>query len=273
MSTSPAWAITSILLPPQRNGRTPTPPGIILDPSNVPYGLTAGNHDGAPSGTANFNTNFGVSRFTGKPWYGGHYGSDNDNHYSLFSASGLDFIVIFIEYDDSMTTTDHPVLDWANSLLQTNSDRRAIVVSHNMLSGNNFSTQGQTIYDALKANPNLFLMLGGHLDVAGQRSDTYLGNTVYTLRSDYQNVDSQQSGYLRIMRFSPSDDMIYVRTYSPTQNKDYDKSDAAQNNFNLRMRWMAPASRSSGRRTVWHPAAPPPSPGLGSTPLSNMNGS
>ncbi len=27
--------------------------------------------------------------------------------------------------------------------------------------------------------------------------------------------------------------MIYVRTYSPTQNKDYDKSDAAQNNFNL----------------------------------------
>ncbi len=96
------------------------------------------------------------------------------------------------------------MLDWANNLLKTNSDRRAIVVSHNMLSGNSFSSQGQAIYDALKDNPNLFLMLGGHLDVAGQRSDTYLGNTVYTLRSDYQNVDGQQSGYLRLMRFSPA---------------------------------------------------------------------
>ena len=200
----------------------------------VPYGLTAGNHDGAPSNTGNFNTYFGESRFTDKPWVHGHYGSDNDNHFALFEASGLQFIIVFLEYDDTMTNTSHPVLVWANNLLQnTYSSRRAIVVSHNMLSGNNFSTQGQTIYNALKANPNLFLMLGGHLDVAGQRSDTYLGNTVYTLRSDYQSVDSQQSGYLRIMRFSPSDDMIYVRTYSPTQNKDYDKSDAAQNNFNL----------------------------------------
>ena len=208
----------------------------LLDAGNVAYGLAAGNHDGAPSGTASFNNYFGVSRFAGKSYYGGHYGSDNDNHYALFTASGLNFIVIFIEYDDTMTSTNHAVLQWANDLLQTHSDRRAIVVSHNMLQGGTssaFTAQGQTIYSALKANPNLFLMMGGHLDVAARRTDTFNGNTVYTLRSDYQSVDSQQSGYLRIMRFSPSDDMIYVRTYSPTQNKDYDKSDAAQSNFNL----------------------------------------
>lgn len=208
----------------------------ILDAANIPYGLAAGNHDGAPSNTGNFNTYFGASRFTGQPTYGGHYGSDNDNHYALFEASGLSFIVIFIEYDDSMTTSSHPVLVWANDLLQTYSSRRAIVISHNMLQGGTstaFSTQGSTIYNALKANPNLFLIMGGHLDVAARRTDVYNGHTVYTLRSDYQSVDNQQSGYLRIMRFSPTDDMIYVRTYSPTQNKDYDKSDAAQNNFNL----------------------------------------
>ena len=79
----------------------------------------------------------------------------------------------------------------------------------------------------------MFLILGGHLDVAARRADVFNGNTVYTLRSDYQSVDSQQSGYLRIMRFSPADDMIYVRTYSPTQNKDYDRSDADQSNFTL----------------------------------------
>ena len=208
----------------------------LLDAANVPYGLAAGNHDGAPSSTANFNTYFGTARFTGKPHYGGHYGSDNDNHYALFSASGLNFIVIFVEYDDAMTVTNHPVLQWANDLLQTHSDRRAIVISHNMLQGGtstSFSTQGQTIYNALRGNANLFLIMGGHLDVASRRTDVFGGNTVYTLRSDYQSVDNQQSGYLRIMRFSPADDMIHVRTYSPTQNKDYDKSDAAQSNFNL----------------------------------------
>ena len=208
----------------------------ILKSNGVPFRLTAGNHDGAPSNTGNLNTYFGYGRMTGNPYVAGHYGSDNDNHYVLFESSGLKFIVLFIEYDATMTATNHPVLQWANQQLSTYSEYRGIIVSHNMLQGGtstSFSTQGQIIYDALKGNPNLFLMLGGHLDVAARRTDTFNGNTVYTLRSDYQTVDSQQSGYLRIMRFSPADDMIYINTYSPTQNKFYDKADAAQNNFNL----------------------------------------
>jgi VCBS repeat-containing protein len=206
----------------------------ILDAANVPYGLTAGNHDGAPGSTTNFNTYFGVSRFTGKPSYGGHYGSDNDNHYALFEVSGLKFIVIFIEYDDSMTSTGHLVLQWANSLLATNSDRRAIVISHNVLGTDasySFTSQGSAIYNALKANPNLFMILGGHLDTAGRRVDTESGHTVYSMRSDYQNSNSQQSGYLRILGFSPANDTISVRTYSPTQDIYY--PDTTNNNFDL----------------------------------------
>jgi hypothetical protein len=176
----------------------------ILDAAGLPYGLAAGNHDGAPSGTENFNLFFGEARFSGRPTYGGRYGSDNDNHFALFEASGLKFIVIFIEYDDGITSSGHPVLAWADGLLQTYGDRRAIVISHNVSwpITNVFSSQGQAIYDALKGNPNLFLIMGGHLDVAGRRTDIFHGSTVYTLRSDYQNVDDQQSGYLRIMRFS-----------------------------------------------------------------------
>lgn len=207
----------------------------ILDAAGVPYGLTAGNHDGAPSGTANFNANFGEARFAGKPYYGGHYGSDNDNHYALFEASGMQFIVVFIEYDDGMTATTHPVLVWANDLLQTHSTRRAIVVTHNLLQGgsNAFTTQGQTIYNALRDNSNLFLMMGGHLDIAARRTDVYNGNTVFSLRSDYQNQNSQQSGYLRVMRFSPADNTIYVNTYSPTLNKNYDGSSIGESIFSL----------------------------------------
>ena len=190
----------------------------ILTSGSMPYGLVSGNHDGAPSSTGNFNTYFG-SRISGQPTYGGRYGtSDYDNTYSTFSASGMDFIVLFIEMDDGMTSTSNPVLVWADGVLTANPSRRAIVVTHNLLSGNNLSTQGQAIYDVLKDQPNLFLMLGGHLDETGQNSFVYEGRTVYALRSDYQFVDSQRSGYLRIMRFSPADDMIYVTTYSPNQN-------------------------------------------------------
>ena len=51
---------------------------------------------GDPTGTTTyFNQYFGVSHFTGRSYYGGHYGANNDNHYALFSASGLDFISAF----------------------------------------------------------------------------------------------------------------------------------------------------------------------------------
>jgi hypothetical protein len=56
------------------------------------------------AGSAN---HFGVSRFLGKSYYGGHFGSDNDNNVGLFSAGGMDFIVISLEYD---TTPDQSVL-------------------------------------------------------------------------------------------------------------------------------------------------------------------
>lgn len=208
----------------------------ILSSNGVPYGLAPGNHDGAPLNTGNFNTNFGA-RLAGQATYGGRYGTtDYDNTYSLFTASGMKFMVIFIEYDTTMTTTDHPVLQWAKALLHDNPDRKGIVISHNMLQGetsNAFSTQGQAIYDALKEEANLFLMMGGHNEGASRRSDTYNGNTVYTLRSDYQAADDQQSGYLRILRFVPAENTIDVSTYSPNQNKLYDKADVDQNIFSL----------------------------------------
>ena len=75
------------------------------------YGLAVGNHDGGPGNTANFNSYFPASRVGD-----GHYGSDNDNHYGLFSSGGLDFIIIHLENNDSPDTN---VLAWADNLLAT----------------------------------------------------------------------------------------------------------------------------------------------------------
>jgi uncharacterized repeat protein (TIGR02543 family) len=186
----------------------------ILDAGNVAYSVGPGNHD---MGTGSlYETYFGVSRFSGKSWYGGHYGSDNYNNYSLFGASGLDFILINLQYGPTTA-----MLDWADALLKSNSGRQGIVASHSCLNVNDsWTTEGQTIYNALQDNPNLFLILCGHMhsssDGAAQRTETGSnGNTIYVLQSDYQDYPNGGNGYLRVMRFSPANNKIYVQTYSP----------------------------------------------------------
>jgi hypothetical protein len=192
----------------------------VLFNAGVPHGAVLGNHDQSPAGDPNgtttfYNQYFGVTRYTGQSYYGGHYGSNNDNHFDLFSVSGMDFIVISFEYD---TTQDQPILDWANGLLQTYSTRRAIALVHNLIGTGNpgaFSAQGQAVYNALRGNANLFLMLGGHVAGEGRRSDTYNGNTVHSLLADYQSRTNGGNGWLRLLEFSPANNQIQVRTYSP----------------------------------------------------------
>ena len=127
----------------------------------------------------------------------------------------MDFIVVSMEY---APTPDPAVLAWADGLLTTYANRRAIVISHSIIGTGNpagFGSQGQAIYDALKSHANLFLMLGGHVPGEGRRQDTFSGHTVYTLLSDYQGRTNGGNGWLRIMQFSPANNVIRVRTYSP----------------------------------------------------------
>ena len=176
---------------------------LLEEPPGVPYAILPGNHDGAPGDTALYNQYFGASRFSGRAYYGGHYGSDNDNNYVLFSAGGQDFIVIELEKSPSPA-----VLNWADALLKTYANRRAIVGSHYIMEvGENapMSSEGLAIYDALKNNPNLFLMLCGHMHGEGKRYDDYQGRRVYTMIADYQDVDGGVGGWMRLLRFSSTD--------------------------------------------------------------------
>ena len=190
-------------------------------PEGIPYGVAVGNHDQAPNGdpsgdsTAYFNQFFGVDHFAGKAYYGGHYGDNNDNHFDLFSAGGMDFIVVYFEYD---TKANAAVLSWAKALLQTHAHRRAIVVSHYIgraSTPSSLGSQGSAIYKALRSQPNLFLMLSGHVNGEGSRTDVYAGNTVHTLVADYQFRPGGGDGFLRLLRFSPAFNRVRVFTYSP----------------------------------------------------------
>ena len=106
-----------------------------LDNNNVPNNLTTGNHDvNTTNGNGTFfDQYFPPSRYTGFSWYGGYLGqlvSDpvnrmNKNNYELFSAGGIDFVILHLELD----IPDY-ALNWADGILDQYSDRMAIITTH-----------------------------------------------------------------------------------------------------------------------------------------------
>ena len=187
-----------------------------LETGSAPFGITLGNHDGAPDDTQNFNALFPYTRFEGRPYYGGHYDNNNDNSYGLFSSGGMDFIVLHIEWNN-YPEPDPDLIDWADNLLQSvYPSRRAILVFHDLVaSSNSLSPDAQIIYNHLKHNPNLFLMLGGHANPELKLTLNDAGHTVYALRADYSNRANGGNSWMRLLEFQPSANQIQVRTYSP----------------------------------------------------------
>jgi len=177
-------------------------------PDGIPYSVLPGNHDHP---TTNYNRYFGAWRFATKDYYGGHYDDTNNDSYVLFTAAGLDFIAVSLEYNPNAAE-----LDWADGLLQTYASRRAILITHDLLALDaSWDPAGQRVYDALKDHPNLFLMLCGHNHGEAQRTDAYNGTTLTTLLADYQSYPHGGDGYLRILQFCPAANEIRVTTYSP----------------------------------------------------------
>jgi len=194
-----------------------------LDTGSVSYSVGPGNHDLGGL----YNDYFGPSRFAGNSYYQGSYASgQNENNYSFFSAGGMDFILINLQYN---STSAH--LDWADALLKANPGRRGIVEQHNILNVDN-SWNNQAPYTALSDNPNLFMMLCGHMhatnDGAAYRAETRAGmQTVHILMVDYQDFANGGNGWMRILKFLPATDIIDVSTYSPylSQSRSGDAED------------------------------------------------
>jgi hypothetical protein len=213
----------------------------------IPYGCCVGNHDQEPNGdqdgtTTHYNRYFGTAHFSAKPYYGGHYDTNSDNFFDLFSVGGLDFIVFSYEFNRS----GPGVLGWTENVLATNQNRRIIVMTH--YAGGDcggtscgLSPDGQNLYDGLKSHPNFFLMMGGHVfngagDGEGRRTDTFNGNTVHTLISDYQGRTNGGDGLMRLMYFSPSNNTVSVKTYSPwTDSFETDGSSQFSFGYNMQL--------------------------------------
>jgi hypothetical protein len=217
-----------------------------LDSAKIPYGIAVGNHDQFPmagdavgNSTALFNKLFvnqgkGTSRFKGKPFFGGTREPGNyDDHYDLFKAGGRSWIVIYLEYDADQKkelNDDEQRNNWALGLLKRYSSHTAILVTHyaGKLSQPVFSPQIQLTYEKLKTQPNLVMILGGHIanfkgDVNYFRTEREGMPPVRTYVSDFQSLTPDGTvakvnggnGYLRVMKFSVKNNTVKVSTFSP----------------------------------------------------------
>jgi hypothetical protein len=186
-------------------------------PDGMPYALAVGNHEQRETSLASFNRVFGVDRFADRAYYGGHYGDTNNDNWMTFSAGGLDFVVVDLQYD---TTQDAALTTWARRIFEQHPDAFGILNSHYILTGaGEFGAQGNAIYTALRDVQNLQLMTCGHISNESRRSDSFEGHTIQSMLADYQGRAQGGAGYLRIWEFSPANDELTVRTYSPSLDR------------------------------------------------------
>ena len=220
----------------------------ILD-GVVPYALATGSHDMGAEGppdadsrdTTLFNTYFPVSRYQGLPTFGGVYKAGKlDNSYHFFSAGGVDWLVLALEFGPR-----DPVLDWANQVVSNYPDRKTILVTHtylysdNTLHGSGIEggqvwwnphnygiknepggvNDGVEMWDKLvRLHSNIVMVLNGHVlnDGTGQLvSIGDGGNNVYQMLANYQTLSNGGNGYLRLLEFDPAQETVSVKTYSP----------------------------------------------------------
>ena len=211
----------------------------ILD-GVVPYSMVPGNHDMVVKdrNTTLYNQFFSPKRFEDRKWYGGHMGTTNDNNYCFFEGGGLKFMVISLEF-----APRDEALEWAAGVCKKYPDHRVIVATHCYMRPTARDTSCATSYKVagnsgeqmwqklVRKQPNIFLVISGHvLGVGLQTSTNDAGGKVLEMLTDYQGLPNGGDGWLRTLKFVPSENKIDVITYSPLLDK-YNK--AAKETFSI----------------------------------------
>ncbi|MBN1908409.1 MAG: metallophosphoesterase [Pirellulales bacterium] len=186
----------------------------------VSYSVLPGNHDLDDRDSTLYNKYFPPKRFEKHAWYGGNEDGTNDNNYCFFEAAGMKFLVLSLEYRPSDTT-----LAWADEVLRRYPDHRVIVATHEYRDTKKRRPSGNRIWDILiRKHPNVFLVVCGHVSGVGRATHrTDDGTAVEEILTDYQKLPNGGDGWLRVLRFLPSEDRIEVKAYSPKLDKTNNK--------------------------------------------------
>ena len=201
----------------------------------VPYAVAVGNHDGlngSVSQTSLFNQFVSAANYLGQPGFGGVFESNRmDNCYHLFSAGGVDWLILVLEFGPR-----NEVLAWANQVVANYPDRKVILLTHTHVYADNTlhgsspnhlwkptsygrANNGTDVWNKLlRLHPNTAFAFNGHVLLSGTGrlvgTNDY-GNQVFQILADYQTRSDGGGGFLRLVQFFPEQDSMSVKTYSP----------------------------------------------------------
>ena len=219
----------------------------VLDNANFPYVTCLGNHDTAAvrsdSGsaapgdvnanlrnTAKYNAYFPLSRF--KALSGVYETGKIDNAYHMFTAGGLNWLVINLEL-----WARPGAVAWAKTIVAAYPDYNVIFLTHAHLNGetgNNTIQQNnggygnstaQYVFDqAMKPYANVRLVFSGHVGTWGYRTDTGTnGNTIYEFLQCYHDNTTNPT---RMLEIDAENGTIRTWVYCPSINQN--KSDGSE---------------------------------------------
>jgi len=245
----------------------------ILEKSEVPYSLATGNHDfdhwipkhsNSPSRDTLLNDYFPVSRYQKMPTFGGtSEPGKTENNYNLFTAGGIDYITISLEWGPRNES-----IAWADEILKKHPDHSGVIVTHAYTyedgtrydwaakgteqrysphcdsyafsaphDGSENVNDGEQLWQKLVSkNKNVSMVLSGHLAWGGARQESVgdHGQIVHEMMSAYHDPynGGPTTGYIRLLEFLPDGQTVQAKTYSPKLDK-YMDDDA--NQFTLRL--------------------------------------
>lgn len=223
--------------------------------NGIPYAILPGNHDyaqGTRSSTM-MNTYFPLSSFRAMDTYGGAFSASQcDNTYHIILTPGLNWVVISLEFGPRSA-----VLDWANSVLASHSNKPAILLTHAYLnkrgerfvSGEDRSAangyglgstppdvnDGSNIWRTLVySNSNVRMVVCGHdgdtnVGARVKISTNCAGFAVSEVLCNYQYFNSPTyPGYMLLIDLSPlsTNHTTSFRTYSPTRSETYTNAES-----------------------------------------------
>lgn len=240
----------------------------VLDEARLPYVTCIGNHDSAAvkvdggsaapgnvntnlRNTTRYNTYFPTTRF--KLLAGTYEANKIDNAYHIFTAGGLNWLVINLEL-----WARSGAVDWAKTIVAKYPDHNVIFLTHAHLNGDGSIQQNnggygdnnpQYVFDqAMRPYANVRLVFCGHVGTHGYRTDTGTqGNTIYQFLQCYHDTSHNPT---RLLQIDTKNGTVKTWVFNPS-NKET-RSDGSTRTI-TGIQWVKPASAA----TPAAPASPP----------------
>ena len=231
----------------------------VLDHAKLPYVTCLGNHDTAAvrydSGSAapgntntnlrittRYNTYFPTTRF--KLLSGVYEPGKIDNAYHMFTAGGLNWLVINLEL-----WPRSGVVAWTRTIVAKYPDHNVIFLTHAFLNADSTIQQDnggygnstpQYLFDqAMKPYANVRLVFSGHTGTWGYRKDTGTnGNAIYEFLQCYHDT----SNPTRMLEIDTRNGTMKTWVYCPSIKQN--KNDGSAQTI-TGIQWVKPARTTS----------------------------